>query len=85
MSQELYYTPPSDEVFGKMKAAAIQIWQGYDDTYGYATDKINAIKDIQNIQDNFMYMFAMFDDENQAKLRGIVDQDVLTAIDERLV
>ena len=58
---KLYYTPSTDEQFNELKEKAIEIWQGYDDTHGYATEKINAIKDIENVSDNFMYMVAMFD------------------------
>lgn len=68
MSIELYYTPPSDKMFNEIKREAIKIWQTYDDTYGYATKKIDSIKDIKNVKDNYMYMVAMFDECNQAKL-----------------
>jgi len=63
-----YYTPPSDEIFEDIKAKAIQLWQTYDDTYGYASEKINRIKNIQNIQDNAWYIVGMFDQQNQIKL-----------------
>lgn len=65
LEQNNYYVAPSDESFEDMKRCAIAIWNTYDDEFGYATEKINAIKDLKNISDNFMYMFAMFDIENQ--------------------
>jgi len=68
MSQELYYTPPSDEVFNEMKQLAIDLWNTYDNTYWYADEKVDKIKDIENIWDNFMYIFAMFDSDNQSKI-----------------
>lgn len=68
MTHYQYYTAPPQAVFDEIKAAAIEIWKTYDDTYGYATDKINAIKDIQNVKDNAWYMVAMFDHINRAKL-----------------
>lgn len=64
----LYYTAPSEEYFKEMKMLATEIWNSYDDTHGYAYEKISRIKDIQNIEDNFMYILAMFDPPNQAKL-----------------
>lgn len=64
----LYYTPPPEAAFEDLKKAAIKLWSGYDDTYKYATSKIDIIKDIKNVKDNFMYMFAMFDRLNQRKL-----------------
>lgn len=68
MDIELYYTAPSDESFEDMKKCAIDLWNTYDNTYGYVDEKVDAIKDIKNISDNFMYMFAMFDVQNQLKI-----------------
>lgn len=68
MTPDQYYTAPPQEVFDEIKAAAIEIWSEYDDTYGYASDKISRIKDIENVQDNAWYMVAMFDPMNQIKL-----------------
>jgi len=72
MSVELYYTAPSDEIFEDIKRAAIEIWGGYDDTYGYASGKIGQIKDITNVKDNYMFMVSMFDQDNQTKLMALV-------------
>ena len=68
MDSSTYYTAPPQAVFDEIKAAAIEIWKTYDDTYGYATDKIDSIKDIQNVKDNAWYMVAMFDAPNRVKL-----------------
>ena len=68
MNTKQYYTAPSDEIFNAIKEAAIEVWRTYDDKYGYATGKINRIKDIQNIRDNTRYIVAMFDIANQRKL-----------------
>ncbi len=68
LTEEEYYTPPSQEVFDDFKQAAIKVWSEYDDTYGYATGKIAKIKDIGNIGDNYGYMIAMFDSHNQRKV-----------------
>lgn len=73
-SAKLYYTPPSDECFENMKQCAIQVWKNYDDEYGYATGKINRIKDISNIEDNFMYILAMFDIVNQRKMGRLLEE-----------
>lgn len=63
-----YYDAPSEKIFEEIKTEAIKIWRGYDDTYGYATEKIDSIKDIQNVKDNWGYMVGMFDQDNQVKL-----------------
>lgn len=85
---KLYYTPPSDNIFNELKAQAIFLWKEIDsdnDKYGYATEKINSFKDIKNIGDNFMYIFAMFDINNQKKLGLIISEECKLAINERLI
>lgn len=81
---ELYYTPPTDTQFAELKEKAIEIWKTYDDTYGYASEKINRIKDIPNISDNFMMMVAMFDSNNQARLAIKLSPETRGAVAERL-
>ena len=53
-----YYTAPPQEIFEDIKENARKIWQSYDDTYGYASEKIARI-DIENISDNAWYIVAM--------------------------
>jgi len=68
MNVDQYYKAPSDEIFNSIKKAAINLWGKYDDEFGYATGKIDRIKNIQNVSDNTCYMVAMFDPNNQGKL-----------------
>lgn len=82
MLDNLYYKPPSDEIFNEIKEAATKIWSGYEDPY--KTEKINRIKDIGNVQDNAMYMVAMFDLTNQRKLADLLSLDACAAIRERM-
>lgn len=86
MSQDLdlYYTAPDKHIFDELKQEAIKIWQSYDDTYGYASGKISKIKDLENIKDNFMYMFAMFDVINQRKLINNLSDKAKNALIKRL-
>ena len=65
---EDYYTAPSDEVFNEIKEKSIEIWQTYDDTYGYATGKIERVNSITNFKDNWGAIVGMFDSTNQQKL-----------------
>jgi len=88
MTQELYYTPPSDEVFNEVKEACIQLWKEVDsdnDKYGYATSKIDRIKDIDNISDNLMYMVAMFDSVNKMHLLRKLSAPAASEIINRIV
>lgn len=80
----LYYTPPPQEQFNELKRKAIKIWGAYDDTYGYASEKINKIKDLENVGDNFMYIVAMFDPNNQRILSDGLSQEAKKAVADRL-
>lgn len=75
-----YYKAPSQEIFEDIRANAIQIWFTYDDTYGYASEKINKIKSLENIRDNAWYIVAMFDMNNQAKLLSMVRPETVEMI-----
>lgn len=85
MTQEEYYTAPKQEVFDEIKAAAIKLWPMVDsdnDKYGYATDKINRIKDIENVQDNAWYIVAMFDSNNQRKLITMLSPETAAIVED---
>ena len=66
-----YYKAPDNDIFEEIKANSIKIWKTYDNTFGYADEKINQIKDIKNIEDNCYFMVSMFDSNNQHKLKLI--------------
>lgn len=83
-TEKLYYIPPSDEIFNEVKAAAIMIWNTYDDTYLYATEKIDRIKDLENISDNVMSIVAMFDIFNRGKLLMLLSPEARRAVNERI-
>ena len=85
---KLYYTPPTNEQFNELKEKAIELWREVDtdnDKYGYASDKIGRIKDIENVSDNFMYMVAMFDIHNQAKLAEKLSEETREAVRKRMI
>lgn len=85
METKLYYTPPSDEVFKEVKEKSIEIWKDYDDTYGYATEKVDSIKGIANISDNFIHIVSKFDMSNQVKLSDLLSRDAKLAVRERML
>ena len=82
---KLYYTPPTDEQFNELKEKAIEIWSPMGDEPSYAEEKIGRIKNIQNVQDNFMYMVAMFDQNNQRKLAEKLSPETRKAVRERMI
>jgi len=75
-----YYEAPAEHVFEDIKKNAIAIWQTYDDTHGYATEKIGRIKDLKNVSDNAWYIVAMFDWVNQGKLLTMVEPETAELI-----
>jgi len=83
--ENLYYTAPSEEIFKEVKEAAIEIWGSYDDQFGYATEKIERIQDLENISDNVMYIVAMFDLPNQNKLADKLSPEAKLALRERMI
>lgn len=62
----------SDEVFDELKREAIKIWKTYDNTYGYADEKIGYLESFGNVSDNFGTIIGMFDIHNQRKLYDAV-------------
>jgi DNA-binding MltR family transcriptional regulator len=85
---KLYYTPPRQELFEAVKSRAMELWKEIDtdnDEYGYATEKINRIKDLKNIGDNFMTIIAMFDINNQGLLADRLAEETRNAIRERMI
>lgn len=81
----LYYIPPTSRQFEELKAKAIEVWSEYDNEFGYVDEKVGQIKDIGNIRDNFMFIVAMFDTPNQAKLARKLSSETRKAVRDRLV
>ncbi len=81
----LYYTPPTEEQFKELREKAIGIWNTYDNECGYVDEKVGRIKDIKNVKDNFMYMVAMFDIDNQKLLSSVISEDTRLSVRERMI
>ncbi len=81
----LYYTPPPNDQFKEVKECAIKVWQRYDNEFGYVDEKVNRIKDLKNVGDNFMYIVAMFDVHNQIRLAFALNKETKLAIRERMI
>lgn len=85
MTAELYYTPPTDEQFNELKEKAIELWSTMGDEPSYSQEKISRIKDLENVGDNFMYMVAMFDINNQYLLAQELDIQTRDEIKKRML
>lgn len=82
---KLYYTAPSDEIFEEVKEKAIKIWTMIGDHPNYIEEKVERIKSLENIRDNFMTIFAMFDEGNQKLLSGLLSEEARIEIKDRLI
>jgi hypothetical protein len=71
---------PSYEIFEEMLNIATSIWNTYDNTYGYVTEKLNIINNLENYSDNAMIMYRMFDSNNQFEFRAKSSLKVLEYI-----
>ena len=58
-SVKLFYTPPREESFNELREVCIRFWNTFDDKFGYATEKIDRIKDLPNEGPNFVMMVQM--------------------------
>jgi hypothetical protein len=59
MDTKLYYKSPKDDYFEELRSVCIRYWSTFDDTFGYATEKINQVKSFENNDGNFMTMVKM--------------------------
>lgn len=84
MTTNLYYQAPSDAAFEDMKKACMDVWSTMGNDGGYRDEKIGRIKDIKNISDNFMYMFAMFDINNQRRVVSLIEVSTIEDVRERM-
>lgn len=83
---KLYYTPPSQESFDDMKKACLDVWGQYRDSPGgYYKEKTARIPDMQNISDNFMYLFAMFDINNQRQVVALLEPLTIEEVRTRMI
>lgn len=85
METKLYYTEPPQDRFDELKKKAVEVWQTYDNEFGYVDEKVERIKDIKNVQDNFMYIVAMFDLNNQKILASKLSDETRIEVRLRMV
>jgi len=81
---KLYHVAPSDTAFAEMKQECMAQWQTHDNTYGYVDEKVGRIEDLANVQDNFMYMLAMFDHGGQREVISRLTSPAKQAVRERM-
>jgi hypothetical protein len=73
---------PTNEVFNEMRKAAISIWRDYDNRFGYATEKIKRVNSMENISDNAMVFYRMFDHWNKQLMVSKLSEDAINYINK---
>lgn len=71
---------PTQEVFNEMRLVATHIWKTYDNTYGYVDSKLIYVNNIDNVEDNAMIFFRMFDIYNQEKMIRMLSNEAVIYI-----
>jgi len=72
-------------IFEEMREASIEVWEQYRfDSEDHYRQKIDTVKYLPNTEDNFMYIFAMFDINNQQKLISLLSLETKQALRDRL-
>lgn len=84
VSQIEWEIAPSEEIFQEIKVKSCYIWQQYDNTYWYVTEKVEYIDSLKNIGSNAMTIVSMFDTKNQAKLLRILSDEAVKFLFPRM-
>lgn len=82
---KIYYKPPSDECFENMRSAALTTWSKYKKEPTYYEEKTSRLKVIGNVGDNFMYIFASFDDRNQQECASYLTDETKHQVMLRMI
>lgn len=83
--EKLYYVTPSDSEFEEVKNKAMELWSTKGAEPTYSKEKIDHIKGIKNIGDNFMHLVAMFDEGNIITLSSMLSPETRKAVKERMI
>lgn len=70
------YETPTVTVFDEMRSIATEIWNTYSDEFGYRSEKLNYINSLENIQDNAMVFYRMFDYSNKKTFLSLASDEV---------
>ena len=71
---------PTQEIFNEMRKVAISIWRDFDNRFGYATEKIKRVNSIENVSDNAMVFYRMFDHWNKQLMVSKLSEETINYI-----
>lgn len=76
----MIFKAPPKEVFQEMKEKAIEVWKTYDNTFWYVDEKLERVNGLENVADNAMVFYRMFDWINQKKFEEWLSSETLDYI-----
>lgn len=80
-----FYKTPDAKIFNDIKKQSIALWKArYSDEFGYVTEKVQRINEIENYKDNWGSIFGMFDHQNQGLLMGMIQPETRTFLNNRI-
>lgn len=85
MKTQLYYTAPPDSHFKDLKEQALKLWKSFNSHKSYIDEKVGRIENLENKQDNFMYIFSMFDPGRQKALMEELKESTAVSLVSRIV
>jgi hypothetical protein len=80
-----YYENPPQHIFDEVKKRSVEIWETYDNRFGYVDEKKNILNRLKNESANFMTMVSMFDISNQKRLSDMLSEESKKHVRGRLV
>ena len=81
MKSKLYYTAPSQEIFEEVRTVCISFRKEHQ----FNEDKVQLLVRLKNHKDNFMYMVAKLDRNNQTRLHNTISALASLAIGTRML
>ncbi len=76
------HTTPSEAIFNEIKDAAIKVWKTKDNTYGYVDEKVATVESTNNVEDNIMICYRMFDYKNQYLMEQELSEEAIQYINQ---
>jgi len=55
------FKPPKQIIFNEIKGACIDMWNTFDNTWGYVDDRLFMVEQIHNTGGDVMFLLNMFD------------------------
>ena len=80
-NKKMKYNPIlTDEIFNEVKGLVTQIWETYDNTFGYVDEKMSIVNSLPQEWDSIILMIRMFHVHLQMKILENLSKETSDAI-----